>query len=97
MTYAELKAAILKVRAAVESRDPLAAFAAVGEFVRLAGEFFGATTFAVAADGKAELVGCVDDLKAACSAADATPQLGGGLWGTLVFEIIKIVVDRLKK
>jgi len=98
MTYAELKAAILKIKSAVETKNPLAAFAAVGEFVRLAGEFFGqGTRLLAAASGSGEFDDAVSSLKVSCDDADAVPQLAGGLWGGLIFEIIKVVVDRLKK
>lgn len=97
MTFAELKAAVLKVKAAVESRDPLAAFSAVAEIVKLAGEFFGQPVPLLAAEGGADLTAEVTALKAACDECDATPKFGGGLWGALVLKIVTEIIDRLRK
>lgn len=97
MTYAELKAAILKVKAAVETRDPLAAFAAVSEVVKLAGEFFGQPVAVMAGDcTHADCLAACDEVGAEIAKAAAVPQ-AAGLWLPILIQVIRVVVDGLRK
>lgn len=94
MTLTEL---VLKVRDAVVLRDRKAAFAVLGEVIAAVEAFLdtqGATKATAAGSG---LDVAVAELKVACDANDATPALGVFPWGAIVFEIIKVVIDRIGK